>query len=130
MGVVNVIIYYCCYIIESHSSSYWSTFMLHQQFKQWYKSIINTWFSVSIKGTIWTIKVSKYHIIIVYLHILYYRLPDIIKCTICPNIKKYSHSKSGLPLCSLECYKKLHQLSANITAGIIIYIRGNDSFIA
>ncbi|CAH0406422.1 unnamed protein product [Chilo suppressalis] len=34
--------------------------------------------------------------------------PKPVKCGIegCPNIKKYNCSKSGIPLCSLECYKK------------------------
>ncbi|XP_028174405.1 INO80 complex subunit B isoform X2 [Ostrinia nubilalis] len=33
--------------------------------------------------------------------------PAPIKCGIegCPNVKKYNCSKSGIPLCSLECYK-------------------------
>lgn len=34
--------------------------------------------------------------------------PQPIKCGIsgCENIKKYNCSKTGIPLCSLECYKK------------------------
>ncbi|OWR55332.1 INO80 complex subunit B isoform X1 [Danaus plexippus] len=35
-------------------------------------------------------------------------VPKPIKCSIkdCDNIKKYNCSKTGVPLCSLECYKK------------------------
>jgi len=31
-----------------------------------------------------------------------------VNCTVpgCTNLKKYSCSRTGLPLCSLECYKK------------------------
>ena len=32
--------------------------------------------------------------------------PDPVYCCMCSNIKKYSCSKTGSPLCSLDCYKK------------------------
>lgn len=34
--------------------------------------------------------------------------PAPVSCGVggCPNLKKYSCSKTGIPLCSLECYKR------------------------
>lgn len=32
--------------------------------------------------------------------------PAPVSCGICTNLKKYSCSKTGVPLCSLECYKR------------------------
>jgi len=42
------------------------------------------------------------------------KVPDVVLCCICKNVKKYSCSKTGKPLCSLECYKQ--NLSSQMAA--------------
>jgi INO80 complex subunit B len=37
----------------------------------------------------------------------------------CSQLKKYSHSKSHLPLCSLECYRKVHQSSSSSLKNVV-----------
>jgi INO80 complex subunit B len=38
--------------------------------------------------------------------------PAIVKCHMCNEVKRYSHSMYNVPLCSLECYRKLELISA------------------
>lgn len=44
------------------------------------------------------------------------RVPQEVTCAVqgCTNLKRYSCSKTKLPLCSLECYKKIQQSSARV----------------